>query len=139
MNRHDTKFEHSFHITMKSIYLLNCVFVKQLIILLFVLLYVYISIDLTYINTFQVNKMTLDERHGSSSSNSSDESSDGSFIIKSTDPKRPPLWFVCHAHSAESRSEWLQNLRQILQTQQDFLKAIQSPIAYQKEQTKEAS
>lgn len=96
-------------------------------------------IDLTYINAFQVNKMTLDERHGSSSSNSSDDSSDGSFIIKSTDPKRPPLWFVCHAHSAESRSEWLQNLRQILQTQQDFLKAIQSPIAYQKEQTKEAS
>ncbi|XP_060840380.1 triple functional domain protein isoform X2 [Rhopalosiphum padi] len=87
----------------------------------------------------QVNKMTLDERHGSSSSNSSDDSSDGSFIIKSTDPKRPPLWFVCHAHSAESRAEWLQNLRQILQTQQDFLKAIQSPIAYQKEQTKEAS
>lgn len=95
--------------------------------------------NLTYINVFQVNKMTLDERHGSSSSNSTDDSSDGSFIIKSTDPKRPPLWFVCHAHSAESRSEWLQNLRQILQTQQDFLKAIQSPIAYQKEQTKEAS
>jgi len=87
----------------------------------------------------QVNKMTLEERHGSSSSNSSDDSSDGSFIIKSTDPKRPPLWFVCHAHSAESRTEWLQNLRQILQTQRDFLKAIQSPIVYQKELTKEAS
>lgn len=99
----------------------------------------HLAVDLILINVFQVNKMTLDERHGSSSSNSSDESSDGSFIIKSTDPKRPPLWFVCHAHSAESRSEWLQNLRQILQTQQDFLKAIQSPIAYQKEQTKEAS
>lgn len=87
----------------------------------------------------QVNKMTLEERHGSSSSNSSDDSSDGSFIIKSTDPRRSPLWFVCHAHSPESRTEWLQNLRQILQTQRDFLKAIQSPIAYQKELTKEAS
>lgn len=89
----------------------------------------------------QVNKMTLEERHGSSSSssNSSDDSSDGSFIIKSTDPRRPPLWFVCQAHSPESRFEWLQNLRQILQTQQNFLKAIQSPIAYQKELTKEAS
>lgn len=88
----------------------------------------------------QVNKMSLEERHGSSSSNSSDDSSDGSFIIKSTDPRKPQLWFVCHAHSAESRSEWLQNLRQILQTQRDFLKAIQSPIAYQKElTTKEAS
>lgn len=82
--------------------------------------------------------MTLEEKHGSSSSNSSDDLSDG-FIIKSTDPKRPPLWFVCHAHNAELRSEWLQNLRQILQTQRDFLKAIQSPIAYQKELTKEAS
>lgn len=84
--------------------------------------------------------MTLEERHGSSSSsNSSDESTDGSFIIKSTDPRRPAQWFVCHAHSTESRSEWLQNLRQILQTQRDFLKAIQSPIAYQKELTKDAS
>ncbi|XP_050432765.1 triple functional domain protein isoform X1 [Adelges cooleyi] len=87
----------------------------------------------------QVNKMNLEERHGSSSSNSSDESSEGAFVIKSTDPRKPPLWYVCHAHNPESRSEWLQNLRQILQTQRDFLKAIQSPIAYQKELTKETS
>jgi len=54
------------------------------------------------------------------------------FILRSTDPKKPNLSFVCQTSSKENRDEWIGQLQQILQTQKDFLKAIQSPIKYQK-------
>jgi hypothetical protein len=60
------------------------------------------------------------------------------FILRSTDPKKPNLSFVCQAGSREAKEEWLSQLQSILQTQKDFLKAIQSPIKYQqKKRTKE--
>lgn len=59
------------------------------------------------------------------------------FILKSTDPNRC-LSFVCQAASEELLDQWITTIKDILQTQKDFLKAIQSPIAYQKELTKEA-
>lgn len=64
--------------------------------------------------------------------------SENSFLLKSTDPNKPTLGFVCQASSPELLEQWLSTIRNILQTQKDFLKAIQSPIAYQKELTKEA-
>ncbi|CAH1132932.1 unnamed protein product [Ceutorhynchus assimilis] len=90
----------------------------------------------------QVNRMTLD-----------DSREDGCFILTSTDPKnQTPLaepvqsknisctiGFVCTAPSEDLRNQWVKTLKEILQTQRDFLKAIQSPIAYQKEKTKESS
>lgn len=54
------------------------------------------------------------------------------FILKSTDPRKPNLAYVCQASSKENRDDWIRNLQFILQTQKDFLKAIQSPIKYQK-------
>lgn len=63
---------------------------------------------------------------------------ENSFLLKSIDPNKPTLGFVCQASSAELLEQWLSTIRNILQTQKDFLKAIQSPIAYQKELTKEA-
>jgi triple functional domain protein len=54
------------------------------------------------------------------------------FILRSTDPRKPNLAYTCQAQSKESREEWISNLQLILQTQKDFLKAIQSPIKYQK-------
>lgn len=54
------------------------------------------------------------------------------FILRSTDPKKPNLSYVCQTTSKESRDEWIGQLQNILQTQKDFLKAIQSPIKYQK-------
>lgn len=60
------------------------------------------------------------------------------FLLKSIDPNKPTLGFVCQAPSPELLEQWLSTIRNILQTQKDFLKAIQSPIAYQKELTKEA-
>ena len=65
------------------------------------------------------------------------EESNEPFVVKSTDPRKPNMAYVCQASSGESRTEWVQNLRMLLQTQRDFLKAIQSPIAYQKELTKD--
>lgn len=61
------------------------------------------------------------------------------FILESTDPKNTNLSFTCQAATEELQEQWLMTIRDILQTQRDFLKAIQSPIAYQKELTKEAS
>lgn len=59
------------------------------------------------------------------------------FSVKSTDPRKSNVAFVCQASSKENREEWVSTIKNILQTQRDFLKAIQSPIAYQKELTKE--
>lgn len=74
--------------------------------------------------------MALDEAY-------SDDPEECKFVIRSTDPKKAGLGFVCTAASRENRLEWVSTIKNILQTQKDFLKAIQSPIAYQKELTKE--
>lgn len=60
------------------------------------------------------------------------------FVIRSTDPLTPGLGFTCSVieDSGPRRQEWFDTITAILQTQHDFLKAIQSPIAYQKELTK---
>ncbi|XP_011495502.1 PREDICTED: kalirin isoform X2 [Ceratosolen solmsi marchali] len=95
----------------------------------------------------QVNKMSLED--------SVDDPE--KFIIRSTDPRKPGLGFMCYccpvtsdeivtgsiggsgstSGSALRRQEWVDTITSILQTQRDFLKAIQSPIAYQKELTKD--
>nr|CAD7440801.1 unnamed protein product [Timema bartmani] len=83
----------------------------------------------TYRAHIQVNKMSLEENV--------DENDPCKFLIRSTDPRKPSLGYLCQASSKESQDEWVSTIRNILQTQKDFLKAIQSPIAYQKELTKE--
>ncbi|XP_066586985.1 triple functional domain protein isoform X3 [Prorops nasuta] len=77
----------------------------------------------------QVNKMSLEEPV--------DEPE--RFIIRSTDPRKPSLGFSCSMidENGPRRQEWVDTITAILQTQHDFLKAIQSPIAYQKELTKD--
>ncbi|XP_052122184.1 kalirin isoform X6 [Frankliniella occidentalis] len=77
----------------------------------------------------QVNKMEMKEN--------TDDGDPCKFLVKSTDPRKLTLGYVCQATSKESRDEWVSTIKNILQTQRDFLKAIQSPIAYQKELTKE--
>ena len=58
------------------------------------------------------------------------------FVIHSTDPRKPNLSYMCQASSKEKHDEWLSALKCQLQTQKDFLKAIQSPIVWQNEQGK---
>ncbi|XP_046409767.1 kalirin isoform X2 [Neodiprion fabricii] len=77
----------------------------------------------------QVNKMSLDELGDDPER----------FVIRSTDPRKPGLGFSCAAvdENEARKQEWVDTITAILQTQRDFLKAIQSPIAYQKELTKD--
>lgn len=65
-------------------------------------------------------------------------SGENCFLLKSIDPNKPTLGFVCQVPSADLLEQWLSTIRNILQTQKDFLKAIQSPIAYQNKLTREA-
>ncbi len=76
------------------------------------------------------------------------------FVVKSTDPRHTTTGgsggsnasssgahcaFVCYAPSPEATNEWVETIKQILQSQRDFLKAIQSPIKYQNEQQRLSS
>ena len=49
------------------------------------------------------------------------------FIIRSTDPMRQGLSFICSTGSQELHREWYDIMMQILQTQQNFLTALQNP------------
>lgn len=56
------------------------------------------------------------------------------FQLKSTDPNKPGLKIICYASTVELTNEWLRIIRNILQSQHDFLRAITSPIEYQQQQ-----
>ncbi|GIY07733.1 triple functional domain protein [Caerostris extrusa] len=77
-----------------------------------------------YKNHIQVNKMALEER--------SEDADATKFVLKSKDPLQAGLAFIIQGKTVEDRNEWVANLRAILDTQLDFLRALQSPIAYQK-------
>ncbi|XP_055846907.1 triple functional domain protein isoform X2 [Episyrphus balteatus] len=80
-----------------------------------------------YRSHLQVNKMHLEELPNNR------------FLLKSTDPHRPDLYnYVCNAATVDQNHEWLETIRNILQNQNDFLKAIQSPIEYQNKLTKDS-
>lgn len=55
------------------------------------------------------------------------------ILLRSTDPLRPELSYIINTQSNEQLHEWTKAITDILQTQHDFLKAITSPIAHQKE------
>uniref|UniRef100_A0A146L169 Triple functional domain protein n=2 Tax=Lygus hesperus TaxID=30085 RepID=A0A146L169_LYGHE len=84
----------------------------------------------------QVNKMSLEEGPMIRDKTLPNDDNDP-FVVRSTDPKKPSLAYTCQALTSDARTEWLLTLKNILQTQRDFLKAIQSPIAYQKELTRD--
>uniref|UniRef100_A0A182P106 DH domain-containing protein n=1 Tax=Anopheles epiroticus TaxID=199890 RepID=A0A182P106_9DIPT len=78
----------------------------------------------------QVNKMTLQDL--------SDQTNGNRFSLCSIDPQRSSLSYICTAPTPELHNEWLNTIHEILKTQNDFLKALVSPIAYQKELTKDS-
>lgn len=75
-----------------------------------------------------MNKLSLDEK--------CDLSDPSKFLLRSTDPRKASIAFVCQGENEDDHHTWTSQIRHLLQTQRDFLMAIQSPIAYQKEQTK---
>ena len=52
------------------------------------------------------------------------------FLIKSNDPARDELKILCQAEDEASKNKWIGILKKQLQTQMDFLRALQAPIAY---------
>jgi triple functional domain protein len=75
-----------------------------------------------YKNHIQVNKMTLEEKV---------EGGDAlMFKIKSTDPNRSNIIYICLAPDQQTRERWKGCIRRQLQVQQDFLRALQDPVGY---------
>ena len=66
--------------------------------------------------------MALDDR--------SDDGDPHKFVIRSNDPARDELKIVCQAEDKDSRLQWIGIMKKQLQTQMDFLRALQAPIAY---------
>ncbi|XP_013406610.1 kalirin isoform X8 [Lingula anatina] len=80
-----------------------------------------------YKNSIKVNKMSLIE---------SIEDEPNCFVLVDRAPGSDARW-ILQAAGTEQRDMWNSLIRQILDMQGDFLRALQSPIAYQKELTKE--
>jgi len=78
----------------------------------------------------QVNKMQFEERV--------DGDGEGRmFRVKSTDPRGPSLTYVCQAEDSQTRARWTGTMAKQLQTQKEFLQALQAPIAYHNKLLKE--
>ncbi|CAE1271113.1 Kalirin,Rho guanine nucleotide exchange factor 25,Triple functional domain protein,Death-associated protein kinase 1,Death-associated protein kinase 3 [Acanthosepion pharaonis] len=82
-----------------------------------------------YKNTVKVNKMSMTEKV---------EGEPLRFVLVDRTPGTD-MRFIVQAPSEEVKNEWITQIRSILDMQGDFLRALQSPIAYQKERTKELS
>lgn len=67
-----------------------------------------------------------------------DSTNSDSFTLLSTDPNKPSQGFVCQAATPELHKQWVATLENMFQRQKDFLKAIQSPIQYQNQLTRDA-
>lgn len=104
-----------------------------------------------YKNHLQVNKMTLMEKSpdddalkfilksktgGPGGRSSATGSFPAATSSASSDPSEASA-FVFVGRSQEERDQWFSAIKGILETQLDFLRALQSPIAYQKELTKD--
>ena len=52
------------------------------------------------------------------------------FLIKSTDPQRSNISFICLTPTPELYMEWVETIDQQLKKQVDFVNAIKNPIDY---------
>ncbi|BFZ15658.1 hypothetical protein BsWGS_18696 [Bradybaena similaris] len=82
-----------------------------------------------YKNSLKVNKMSLCDRI---------EGEPLRFQLTDRTPGSD-VRMIIQANSEENKEAWIKQIRSILDMQGDFLRALQSPIAYQKELTKELS
>ena len=82
------------------------------------------------ISTLQVNKMQFEERVEGDPENRM-------FRVKSTCPKGPAITYFCQADNTAARNIWTGTMAKQLQTQKEFLQALQAPIAYHNKRMKE--
>lgn len=59
------------------------------------------------------------------------------FMLKSRDPNQENVIYLLQTGCAFDRDDWVCSIRSMLECQLDFLRALQSPIAYQRGLTKE--
>lgn len=59
------------------------------------------------------------------------------FMLKSRDPNQDNVIYLLQTGCAVDRDDWVCSIRSMLECQLDFLRALQSPIAYQRGLTKE--
>lgn len=91
----------------------------------------FVSPAYNYKAHIQVNKMELEDNINS------EVLPPGAFKIISTNLKKPPLALQCYSPEP-MRSSWINTLSSILQTQRNFLKAVENPIIHQKRLEKDA-
>ncbi|XP_065319272.1 rhoGEF domain-containing protein gxcI-like [Gordionus sp. m RMFG-2023] len=86
-----------------------------------------------YKNSIKTNKLSLTERVKTGEDDGPDTVNDESrFILTGRSPEYGEINFVCQASSKEAKSIWINQIKSMLSLQRDFLRALQSPIAYQK-------
>lgn len=73
-----------------------------------------------------MNKLQIDDQY-----NASQPGGVYKFLVRSTDPNREGLSFICLPTTLDLHREWVENINTMLETQKNFLRAIQSPIDYQ--------
>jgi len=83
----------------------------------------------TYRAHIQVNKMQFEEKVDGDLENRM-------FRVKSTCPKGPAITYFCQADNTNSRNLWTSTMSKQLQTQKEFLQALQAPIAYHNKRSK---
>lgn len=59
------------------------------------------------------------------------------FMLRSRDPSQENVIFLLQTGCSLDRDDWVNSIRSMLECQLDFLRALQSPIAYQRGLTKE--
>lgn len=63
---------------------------------------------------------------------------DNRFELRATDPLRADTHFVLQMQSPEQYTEWVETISELLQAQNNFLKAIADPIKHQYKLTNES-
>lgn len=101
-----------------------------------------------YKNHLSINKVALIDKHYGPSTDASDlvrllgacldpDQESRRFMLKSRDPSQENVIYLLQTGCAFDRDDWVCSIRSMLECQLDFLRALQSPIAYQRGLNKE--
>lgn len=101
-----------------------------------------------YKNHLSINKVALIDKHYGPSADASElvrllgacldpDQESRRFMLKSRDPSQENVIYLLQTGCAFDRDDWVCSIRSMLECQLDFLRALQSPIAYQRGLTKE--
>lgn len=101
-----------------------------------------------YKNHLSINKVALIDKHYGPQADASQlykllgsnldpDAESRRFMLKSRDPSQENVIYLLQTGCSYDREDWVCSIRSMLECQLDFLRALQSPIAYQRGLTKE--